>query len=422
MNFKKKVLKNGLRIIVVAMKDAPSVTVMALVEAGSEYETKDKNGISHFLEHMCFKGTDKRPNSIDISRELDSIGSAYNAFTSYEVTGYYAKSHYKHFDKILDVVSDIYLNPKFPEAEMQKEKGVIIEEINMYEDLPQEKVSEIYDELLYGDQPAGWSVAGPKENIKNMQREDFINYRKTHYVPGKTVVVVAGNIEVGETFKKVEKIFGQISAGKIIKKKKVVEHQSIPALKIKEKNTDQTHLIIGARAFDIHDKRIPALELLSTILGGGMSSRLFQKMREELGICYYVRAGISDFSDHGHFHISAGVDKSRLAEAIVGIIDEMKRIRDEKVSPEELKKAKDYMIGLMYLGLESSNALANFYGGQEIMREKIKTPQEVEKEIQKVTAEDIMKVAKFIMKNEKLNMALVGSVEGEEDLKKLLKL
>ena len=417
MIFKKKVLKNGLRIIAVPIKGAPSVTVMSLIEAGSEYETKDKNGISHFLEHMFFKGTERRPKSIDISREFDSMGADNNAFTGNEFTGYYGKAHPKFLDNILDIISDMYLNPTFPEAEMEKEKGVIIEEINMYEDLPQAKVQEVFSELLYGDTPFGWSIVGPKENIKNMKRDDFLKYRKERYMAENTAIIVAGDVDSKEIFKKVEKAFKGISVGKSKKKIKITEKQKAPEIKIKHKDTDQTHLVIGVRAFDIHDKRTPALKLLTTILGQGMSSRLFQKMREELGICYYVKAGMNDFTDHGSFVVSAGVDKSRLVQAVEGILEEMRGIKDKPVDEKELKKAKDYMIGGMYLGLESSDSLAQFYGAQEIMREKIKTPKEIEKEILKVTSKDIQKVAKDIIKNDRLNMAVVGNITNVDELK-----
>ena len=422
MTFKKKVLKNGLRVIAISMKDAPSVTVMSLVEAGSEYETKDKNGISHFLEHMCFKGTLKRPTSLDIAKEFDGMGAENNAFTSNEYTGYYGKSHPKHFDNVLDIISDIYLNPQFPEIEMQKEKGVIIEEINMYEDLPQRKVQEVFSELLYGDTTYGWSIIGPRENIQNMNREDFIKYRKAHYVAEKTVIVVAGNIDSNTVFKKVEKSFKDIPVGKRILKKKVAEKYNGPEIKVKHKDTDQIHLVIGSRTFKSGDKRMSTLKVLSTILGGGMSSRLFQKMREELGICYYVRSGIDDLTDHGNVRISAGVDKTRLDQAIAGIVEEIKKIINEKVDESELKKAKDYMIGNMYLGLESSDSLVGFYGSQEIMREDVKTPKEIEKEIQKVTSVDISKLAKQIFKNNNLFMALVGNISEEKKLKSLLSL
>lgn len=422
MKFYKKTLRNGLRIIAIPMKDAPSVTVMSLIEAGSEYETKDKNGISHFLEHMCFKGTIKRPTSLDISKEFDGMGASHNAFTGNEYTGYYGKAHPKFFDKILDIISDMYLNPQFPEAEMQKEKGVIIEEINMYEDLPQFKVQEVFTELLYGDTTYGWSIAGPKENIRNMKREDFVEYRKLHYVASKTVIVVAGNIQTKNAFKKIEKAFANTPTGKRILKKKVIEGQNKPAIKIQPKGTDQVHIVIGLRTFSIHDKRVPTLRVLSTILGGGMSSRLFQKMREELGICYYVKSSADHLTDHGHFTVSAGVDKTRLTQAVKGILDEIKKIRDERVSDLELKKAKDYMTGHLYLGLESSDSLVEFYGGQEVMREKLKMPKEVEKEIQKVTAKDIQKLAKQIMQDMALNMALIGNISNEEELKKIFTL
>jgi len=221
MKFTKKVLKNGLRIITVPMKDNPTVTVLVLVEAGSKYETKKINGLSHFLEHMCFKGTVKRPKAIDISKELDSLGSQYNAFTAQEYTGYYAKGDAKHFKQIFDVVSDIYLNSTFPEVEMQKEKGVIIEEINMYEDMPQRHVQDLMMELLYGDQPAGWNIAGSKENILKMKRDNFVDYKKAHYLPEATTIVVAGQINEQNVLKEVKKVFDKISHGNKEQKLKV---------------------------------------------------------------------------------------------------------------------------------------------------------------------------------------------------------
>ncbi|MEK7088848.1 MAG: pitrilysin family protein, partial [Patescibacteria group bacterium] len=223
MKFTKKVLNNGLRVITVPMKDNPTVTVLVLVEAGSKYETKRINGLSHFLEHMCFKGTVKRPKAIDISKELDSLGSQYNAFTAQEYTGYYAKSDAKHFKQIFDVVSDIYLNSTFPNTEMQKEKGVIIEEINMYEDMPNRHVQDLIMKLLYGDQPAGWNIAGEKKNILNMKRDDFIKYKKAHYLPKATTIVVAGKVDEKQVMKEVNKVFGKIPHGIKAQKLKVKE-------------------------------------------------------------------------------------------------------------------------------------------------------------------------------------------------------
>src|SRR3989344_2401449 len=240
MTFKKTILYNGLRIITAPEPDNPAATILVLVEAGSEYETKEINGLSHFLEHLCFKGTKKRPKAIDISGELDGIGAFYNAFTSQEVTGYFAKAEAKHFDKILDVVSDIYLNSVFDSAEIDKERGVIIEEINMYEDLPMAKVHYLFSELLYGDQPAGWDIVGEKEIIRTLTREDFIAYRKKHYLAGKTIVVVAGNINEDEAIAKVKSIFTDIPTGAEVKKAKPKETQEKPELLVKYKKSDQT--------------------------------------------------------------------------------------------------------------------------------------------------------------------------------------
>ncbi|MFZ2522136.1 MAG: pitrilysin family protein [Minisyncoccia bacterium] len=422
MTYQKKTLKNGLRIIVVPIKGAPSVTVMSIIETGSEYETKEKNGVSHFLEHMFFKGTKNRPTAMDIAKEFDGMGAENNAFTSNEITSYYAKASNNNFEKILDIISDMYLNPTFPKAEMEKEKGVITEEINMYEDLPQVISHEVFQELMYGDTPYGWTVLGPKENIKSMKQEDFFQYRKKHYVASKTTIVASGDLKIDEAFKKIEKAFKNISTGKTVRKSKFSEKQEKPEIRIKHKNTDQLHLIIGFRAFDLHDKRARVLSLLSTILGVGMSSRLWQKMREELGICYYIGSSYSGLTDHGNFRIPAGVDKNRLGMAIEGILGEIRKIKEIKITEEELKKAKDYKIGRMYLGLESSDSLADFYGFQEVMGEKIKTPEEKEKEIRKITAKDIQKLAKQIFVNKNMNMAIVGNVENEEEIKKLFKL
>ncbi len=421
MNYKKKVLKNGLRIIVAPMKGAPSVTVMSLIEAGSKYETKEINGLSHFLEHMCFKGTVKRPKAIDISKEFDAMGAQNNAFTAQEFTGYWAKAHPKHTDKMIEIIADMYLNPTFPADDMEREKGVIVEEINMYEDLPNRIVHEVFYELLYGDQPAGWSIAGTRENVRSFNRDHFVNYRKKLYVSDATTILVAGDVKTPDIFKKIEAAFKDIAVGKRGKKNKVIENQNKPEVKIKHKDTDQTHLVIGLRAFDVYDKRTSALKVLAAILGNGMSSRLFQKMREELGICYYVRAMADQFTDHGALLISAGVDSSRVEEGINGILGELKKVRDEKVDEKELRKAKDYLIGNLYLGLESSDSMTEFYGLQEILREEIKTPKEIEKEIEKVTASEIAKVAKSIIKNNGLNMAIVGKYDSEDRFRKLLK-
>jgi predicted Zn-dependent peptidase len=421
MKFSKKVLKNGLRVVVVPMKDNGTATVLVLVEAGSKYEEKKVNGISHFLEHMCFKGTIKRSRAIDISKELDTLGSQYNAFTAQEYTGYYAKSDAKHFRKIFDVVSDIYLNSTFPEVEMEKEKGVIIEEINMYEDMPQRHVQDLMMELLYGDQPAGWNIAGEKKNILRMKRDDFVNYKKQHYLPEATVIVVAGAVTEGEVMREVNKIFGKIPRGKKTGKTKVKEIQKKPEALVNFKKTDQTHFVLGVRTYDLFNKKNSVLTVLGSILGGGMSSRLFQKLREEMGVGYYVRAYNDAYTDHGFFQVSAGVDNKRIEEVIKAVLVECNNLKNEKVRAEELNKVKEYLTGNMKLSLELSDDIANFYGGQELLKREVKNAEEKAKEIRKVTASEIQKLAKDIFKNEKLNLALIGPFKDKNKFSKILK-
>ncbi len=420
MQFNKKTLENGLRIITVPMVDNPSVTVLVMVEAGSKYENKETSGLSHFLEHMVFKGTPKRPKAIDISRELDSIGSHYNAFTSQEFTGYYAKADKRHLDTIIDVVSDMYNNPLFDEEEIKKEKGVIVEEIRMYQDLPQQHVQNVFMELLYGDTPAGWNIAGTESNVKSFNRDQFIKYRNDHYLADSTIVIVSGSFDEKATIEKIENAFATIGTGQKIGKEKVIEKQVEPKIKIETKETDQTHLVIGVRTFPITDKRMPTMLVLSTILGRGMSSRLFAKMRDQLGICYYIRTEHNPFTDHGFLSISAGVDNARVEEAIVGIMEECQRLKDEAVLVEELKKAKDYISGTTMLELETSDARAEYCGFQEVMKGIIDMPVDIIEKVNAVTSADVQKLAQEIFITKHLNMALIGRSKDENLLKQKL--
>ena len=421
MKFSKKVLQNGLRVITVPMQDNPTVTVLVLVEAGSKYETKNVNGISHFLEHMCFKGTTKRPKAADISKELDALGSQYNAFTAQEYTGYYAKSDARHFRQIFDIVSDIYLNSTFPNEEMQKEKGVIIEEINMYEDQPQRHVQDLLMKLLYGDQPAGWNVAGEKKNILEMKRTDFIEYKKRHYLPEATVIIVAGAVIEREVLYEVNKIFKNVKCGNKGHKIKTKDIQNKPQVLVKFKKTDQTHFVLGVRTYNLFNKKNYILSVLAGVLGAGMSSRLFQKLREEMGVGYYVRAYNDVYTDHGFFQISAGVDNKRIDEVLEAVLLECRKLTSFKVGEEELNKVKECLIGNMKLSLELSDDIANFYGGQELLKREIKNAEEKAKQIRKVTGSQIQKLAKDIFKNNKLNLALIGPFKEKAKFLKILK-
>ncbi|MCK5021652.1 MAG: insulinase family protein [Candidatus Pacebacteria bacterium] len=420
MKFKKKVLKNGLRIITVSMQDNKTATALVLVEAGSKYEDKTNDGVSHFLEHMCFKGTSKRPCSGDISLELDSLGAYSNAFTSHEFTGYYAKAHSKNIHKIIEIISDMYLNPIFNEEEINKERGVIIEEINMYKDLPMKSVYDICSKLLYGDQPVGRPILGDKNFIKKSNKKDFVNYRKKHYVASATTIVVTGNINEKEIIKDIEEKFKDIDISKKYNKIKVKESQKSPQIITKNKKSDQSHLILAIRAFDFFKKESAIVSMIAGILGAGMSSRLFSKLRDEMGVCYYINADNETFTDHGLLKISAGVDNKRVQEVVEVILNELKRLKTELISDSELKKVKEYLIGNLFLGLESSDSFAEFYGVQEILNRPIMNAKEKAKRINEISAKDIKRVANKIFKNEGLNLAMIGPVKDKKPLKKIL--
>ena len=421
MNYQKKILQNGVRFITIPMPASPTATIMVLVEAGSKYETKKVNGVSHFLEHFLFKGTARRPKPSDISRELDALGAQYNAFTSQESTGYFAKAHKDKIEKITDIVADMYLNPSLPAGELEKEKGVIIQEINMYEDEPMRHVQDVFMELLYGDAPAGWNVAGTKESVAGLTVGNIAEYRRMHYVAEATTVVVSGAFDEAAMEKYVRKVFENIPATKKPEKAAVVEEQKSPAILIAKKETDQAHLVLGVRAFGVFDSRVPALRLLATILGGGMSSRLFVKLREELGLCYYVSASPDFYTDHGVFQIAAGVDTARVSAAMEAIMTELRRLAAETVPAAEIRKAKDFLIGNLYLSLESSDELASFYGGQEVLRQTIKTPETVADEIEAISSADILDLARRIFISEKLNLALIGPFDDKKTFEHILK-
>lgn len=406
--FTRIVLPNGLRLVLVPRPSSLTSTVFVSVEAGSKYETRAENGISHFLEHMCFKGTTRRPTAMAIASELDGLGAQYNAFTSQEFTSYYAKVKNEFLPQTLDVVSDIYLNPVFDSREIEKEKGVIVEEINMYEDMPARRVHDLFMELVYGDQPAGWNIAGTKAVVRRLTRDDFVRYRSRHYVPRATVVAVAGGFNRDTVARAVRERFGRLPIGPKDGKRRVVEQQKGPRQLVYHKTSDQAHLVLGFRAFALADPRRYALQVLSDVLGGSMSSRLFHVVREEMGAAYYVRTADDLYSDHGLFTISAGVDVRRIDEVITAILRECTRLKTALISPAELKKAKDHIIGTLFLSLETSDELGGFYGAQEVLKLPLVSPETVARRIAAVTAEEIRVLARALFRPAKLNLAVIG--------------
>ncbi|PIR88756.1 MAG: hypothetical protein COU09_00465 [Candidatus Harrisonbacteria bacterium CG10_big_fil_rev_8_21_14_0_10_44_23] len=420
MDFKKKVLDNGLRIITIPQPNAVAMTALVLVETGSKYETKENSGIAHFLEHMCFKGTTTRPKPMQISSELDSLGAQSNAFTGHEYTGYYAKASADKAMEILDIIADLYINPIFSEDEIEKEKGVIIEELNMYEDMPHRKAGDYFLSLLYGDQPAGWDIGGDREVIKNAKRQDFLDFRERHYMPKATTLILVGKIDEEKMVEQAKRLFADMENKEKADKLPVKEAQNKPEVFLKEKKSDQAHIVLGYRALDMNDERRFALEVLGDVLGGGMSSRLFALLREKMGAAYYVGAGADLFTDHGYIEASAGIQLAKIDEAIKGILEEFKKLREEKISDEELERAKNHLTGSLLLGLETSDSLAVFYGIQELLKKEITTTDDLIRKIESVTAEDIQKLAQQLFAPENLNLVVIGPFEDKKRFEDLL--
>lgn len=423
MDYNKTALSNGLRIITAPMPGSQSVTVLIMVGAGSRYEEKKINGISHFLEHMAFKGTERRPSALAIASVIDGIGGEFNAFTSKDHTGYYIKAAKKHLPLLVDVLSDMLLHSKFDEKEIEKEKGVIIEEINMYEDTPMRHVGDIYENLLYGDTKLGRDIAGRKEVIKLVKREDFIGYMDRFYGPANTIITIAGGISTfkGSTLQgMVEDYLGNWKKKKVEKPEKVSDSQDKPQVLVKFKDTQQAHLCLGVRSFQLGHVSRYKLGVLTSILGGGMSSRLFIEVREKRGLAYYVRSSNEQYIDVGNFVTQAGVDVERIDDAIKVMLTEFQRIKDDKVTEIELNKAKEYLKGRFILELEDSRNVASLYTTSDLLEGKIKTPEEIMKKIDEVTDEDIRSVARDIFRQNTLNLAIIGPYKDSERFSRLL--
>ncbi len=424
MAVNKKTLKNGLRVLAVPVKNAKSVTVLILVGTGSKYETKDVSGISHFLEHLFFKGTKKRPTTLKISETLDMIGGQYNAFTSKEVTGFWAKVDKKHIDLALDWIFDMFLHSKFEQSEMDKEKGVVIEELNMYLDMPSSHVGELFEDLLYGDQPAGWRVVGEKETIMAFNRQKVLDYYTTHYTSANTVICVAGDVSAVALHKKIQAYAGAVKNTKLPVKLATKEIQTKPQMLIHYKKTDQTHFCLGVRTYDLFDPRKYALSLMAIMLGGNMSSRLFISVRERNSLAYYINTSVDTTTDTGYLVTQAGIKNENLQKAVSLVLKEYADFKNNKITARELKKAKDYVRGSMSLSLDSTDSQASFYANQEVMEGKTQSPEQRLQMMEKVTIADIKKVAEDIFKPEKLNLSVIGPIQESDKarLEALLKL
>ncbi|MDO8600342.1 MAG: pitrilysin family protein [bacterium] len=421
--FKKISLPNNLRVITIPMSGVTTATILVMVNTGSNNETKEKNGISHFLEHMFFKGTQRRPTAQIITSEVDTMGGYTNAFTSHEYTGYYLKIPHGKFDQALDLISDIYTNSLIAKEEVEKERGAIMQELRMYRDNPQRYIFDVYEDLLYGDQPAGWDVIGTPETLKNMHADDLRDYFLHQYTVENTFVVVSGNIDAESAIKKVQDAFGGIRSGNPKLRPDVKEAQQSPASFVSYKDTDQTHLVLGVRAFGVNadNKRVPA-SVLAHILGGSMASRLFQEIREKRGLAYAVHSSFDPGTTYGSFFTYTGVDHENSEKVIPLILEEYRKIREEKVTQDELDRTKESMKGRLALSLEGSDSLAFYVGGEEVLTGTPMTPEEVYGKIDRVTAEEVLAVAKEIFTPERLSLAVIGPYKDKQKFDPFLKI
>ncbi|MBI2123635.1 MAG: insulinase family protein [Candidatus Wildermuthbacteria bacterium] len=420
--FEKTTLPNGLRVIAVPHKGTATVTVLALIGTGSKYETRKINGLSHFLEHMFFKGTKSRPSALEVTEPIDGVGGVFNAFTTEDQTGYFIKTDASHINLSLDIVSDIFLNSLFAEQEMAKEKTVVVEEIHMRKDNPMIHIWDLWGQHLYGDQPAGWDIAGTKESVLGLSRQDLLEYVGRQYVAPHAVLAVAGNIDPKEVARKAGKLFASMPVSGFRDRPKVKEAQKKPEAFVEYRKTGQVHIALGVRAFPLSHPLRYAQDLLALLLGGMMSSRLFVEIREKLGIAYSIATASDTNPDTGSLITSAGVKEDSLNIAIQAILREYQRLREETISPKELRKIKDHAIGQSVIALESSDAQASFYGTQELLENKVLTPEEVYGKIQAVKAEDIRRLAREIFQNSRLNLVVLGPFKKKEAFQKLLRL
>jgi len=420
--YQKVTLKNGIRILLVPDEHTKAATIFVMYRVGSRYEQKKYNGVSHFVEHMMFKGTKRRPGTAEISRELDAVGAEYNAFTGKDATGYYVKIDSRHFPLALDMLHDMLYNSKFEDKELQQERKVIMEEIHMYKDNPMMRIEDLIESTIFGASSLGWNTAGDAASMSAVTRAAMLAYKNSYYVPSRTLVVVAGNIGA-DGLGLIEKAFSAIPKKASAKSfPKFSGKQQALRAAVEYKDTEQVQFALGFPSYSYTDKRLPALTVLANILGGTMSSRLFIKVRERLALAYFVRAGFDPFEDTGIFMIRAGLTKERIDEAVKVICAELVKLREYGVTADELSRAKENIRSRIVLELEDSSDLAGFFGKQELYTNQVKTPDEKFAEINAVTAADVQAVAKDIIRKSRASLVLVGPFKDAKRFEKLIKL
>jgi predicted Zn-dependent peptidase len=420
MKVKNKILPNGLRLITANIEGLESVTALVLTAVGSRYEPKERLGISHVLEHMTFKGTKNRPNPGDISRAIEEVGGDSNAFTSKEFTGYFIRLSADKTDVALDILSDILLYPIFDPKELKKEEGVVLEERKKDIDIPSRHIFDMIEEQVFGDQPLGWSIIGTPRSVRSIKQPDLFDFVSKYYRPQNMVVVVAGKVS-RDIETQVQKYFGALTAKEAPGYEAALVKQSAPRVQIDKRKFEQANLALAVEGVNRSDQDYYPLMVLNSVLGEGMSSRLFQSVREKRGLAYTVRSGADSYHDTGIFVIYAGVGLSKVEEAITAILEELTRLTKEKIPAAEIKKGKEVLKGRLKLSMESTLNVAEEFGLRELLEKRVLTVEEIINLIDRVTADDIFRVATRVFKTERLNLSLIGPFEDETRFLKLLK-
>ena len=416
--FERTTLSNGIRVLTAPMPQAQSVSCFVMFAAGSRYETPEIGGIAHFAEHMFFKGTERRPTARDISAEIDGIGGEFNAFTGKEYTGYYVKCAAGTRDVALDVLVDMIRNSRFDPEEIEREKGVIVEEMNMYFDTPRDFVGGVYDELLYGDHPLGRDIIGTKESVRAATRETFTSFIDRWYRPERIVIGVGGRIG-DDLIVRLEELLGSIEARETGMPEPAAAAPNGSPVSVFTKQSDQAHIVLGARSYPLgHPDRF-ALQLLTTVLGGGMSSRLFTEVRERRGLAYYVFSTNASYIDAGSLYAQAGVDIQRIDDAVSTIAAELRRMADEPVPTAELEKARAFAKGRFVLGIESPHGTIMYGLRREVLLGQAEEPEAQLEGLDAVTVEDIQRVAQDIV-GKQLKLAVIGPFEDADRFERLL--
>ena len=420
--YQKTTLDNGLRVLTSAMPHTRSASILIFYKVGARYEPKEISGISHYIEHMLFKGTHKRPTAQEISEAIEGLGGSLNAATGREYTSYSAIVPSQHFALALDVLTDMLRNSRFDEEEVEHERAVITEEINGTLDSPPDIVNQVLDEIMWGDQPIGRPIAGTRETVEAITRGQMLDYMAGHYLPGANLVSVAGNIEHEQVVDAVRASLGAAPSGPVPIYTPAINDQTSQRMRIFNKDTEQAQICIGMPALSYTDPDRYVQQMLDGVLGSGMSSRLFVEIREKRALAYSVASYVESYKDIGAFILYAAVDNERVESCIQGMLHELDRMRQTPVPVEELNKVKEYHKGHMLLALESSRSVAAWGGRQELLLDRIYSVDEVIERIDAVTPEDVQKLAQRIFQEQLLSLSMVGPFDDEERFRHLLQL